>query len=160
MKLCLECGMRADDSRPACKEMWDELLTRDFERAAYWRYHRLAVDAYCLQHPASMCASAKSFAAHLCGLCIALEMGNDQAMLSGLQRWLSTNPGIAKPDLPGFRGAKIIADLHGLEDITAYGRALEEWAQSVWTAYGVLHGLARDWIAESQRPGAFRPARP
>jgi hypothetical protein len=31
--------------------MRDALLARDFEEPVpYWRFHRLAVDAYCLQH--------------------------------------------------------------------------------------------------------------
>jgi Family of unknown function (DUF5946) len=59
---------------PASDLMRDELLARDFQEIVYWRYHRLAVDAYCLQHPLRYCESAKSLAAHLCGLCIRFEM--------------------------------------------------------------------------------------
>ena len=70
---CDGCGLPADGPRTACEEMRDELLAREFEQPAYWRYHRMAVDAYCLQHPRRYCESAKSLAAHLCGLCIAFE---------------------------------------------------------------------------------------
>jgi hypothetical protein len=131
--------------------MRDELLARDFQQAAYWRYHRMAVDAYCLQHPLRYCESAKSLAAHLCGLCIAFEMDNDAAILRGIQQWLSGNPAISKPNPPGSRGSKTIADVYGLDEPSAYGRAVEVWARSVWAAYDSLHGVARDWVAHSRR---------
>ena len=148
---CDGCGLPADGPRPVCEEMRDELLAREFEQPAYWRYHRMAVDAYCLQHPLRYCESAKSLAAHLCGLCIAFEMNNDGAILRGIQQWLSGNPALSKPALPGSRGDKTIADVYGLEESFAYGRAVEGWARSVWAAYGDLQGVARDWVSQSRR---------
>jgi hypothetical protein len=40
--------------------------------------------------------SAKSLAAHLCGLCVALEHANHAATLKGIQPWLSANPKLQK----------------------------------------------------------------
>jgi hypothetical protein len=137
--------------------MWEELLARDFEQPAFWRFHRKAVDIYSLQHPAVLCESAKSLAAHLCGLCVAMEMSGDQAVLSGVQRWLSSNPRIAKPALPASRGARTIADAYGLDDPASYGEALEEWGHSVWAAYSDLHAIAREWIAHSQTARPHKP---
>ena len=97
-----EYGHRADATQPPCDALRDSLLARDFEQPLrYWRYHRLAVDAYCVQHAAYV-ESAKSLAAHLCGLCIAFEQGGNAAALQKLQRWLSTNPALQKPELPRF----------------------------------------------------------
>ena len=97
-----ECGHRADATQPPCDALRDSRLARDFEQPLrYWRYHRLAVDAYCVQHAAYV-ESAKSLAAHLCGLCIAFEQGGNAAALQKLQRWLSTNPALQKPELPRF----------------------------------------------------------
>src|SRR5438046_118271 len=76
-QLC-ECGLRQSTDEPSCGSRRDELLARDFEQPAlFWRFHRMAVDAYCLQH-ADYVRSAKSLAAHLCGLCVAFECGNDR----------------------------------------------------------------------------------
>jgi hypothetical protein len=111
----------------------------------------MAVDAYCLQHPLRYCESAKSLAAHLCGLYIAFEMDNDAAILRGIQQWLSGNPALSKPILPSSRGDKTIADVYGLEEPSAYGRAVEGWARAVWAAYGDLQGVARDWVSQSRR---------
>jgi hypothetical protein len=146
---CTECGLRSGPGEPNCAELRDALLARDFEQGAlYGRWHRLAVDSYCVQHGPYV-LSAKSLAAHLCGLCIAFERNADQAQLATLQRWLSTNPPIGKPELPTHRGALTIAHVSGIEDPAAYGDAVHEWARSSWEAYHALHPLARDWIALS-----------
>jgi len=114
----------------------------------YFGKHRLAVDSYCVQHSPYV-RSAKSFAAHLCGLCVALERDNDLALLDGLQRWLSTNPPLVRPGLPVDRGELTIAHVSGIDDPVAYGVAVEEWARSAWQAYAAHHALARQWLAMS-----------
>jgi hypothetical protein len=130
--------------------MFDALLARDFEQPAmYWRHHRLAVDAYALQHEPYV-KSAKSLAAHLCGVCIAFEHSNDSVLLSRLQKWLSTNPTIVRPALPTARGALTIAHVHGISDPVEYGRKVEAWARSAWEAYRDLQVVARKWIELSK----------
>jgi hypothetical protein len=83
-------------------------------------------------------------------VCIAFEHGDDQAALRRLQRWLSTNPKIQKPVLPVFRGELTIAHVCGIDDSIPYGRAVEEWARSVWDAYRDLQSLGRNWLMMSQ----------
>ena len=145
-ELCAECGLRTPKGAPDCARLRDLLFARDFEQPAlYWRYHRLAVDSYCVQH-SSYVRSAKSLAAHLVGLCVAMEHHNDQALLGGIHRWLSTNPGLEKPALPASRGALTIGHVSGIDDPALYGRAVGEWASSAWDAYAELHGIAREWL--------------
>ena len=143
---CPECGMRTTPAGD-CATIRDALLARDFEQPTlYWKSHRLAVDAYCLQHSAYV-KSAKSLAAHLCGLCIALEHDNDPDQLKALQSWLSTNPNLPKPELPTSRGNLTIADVANIDDPTAFAKAVRAWAQSAWDAYAELHPTARHWRA-------------
>ena len=150
--ICNDCGLHTAAGEPGCDALRDELLARDFEQPAlYWRFHRMAVDAYCLQHPAYV-ASAKSLAAHLCGLCVALEHGNDAAKLRKLQQWLSTNPKIQKPELAASRGEVTIGDVYGIEEPGEFGRTVEAWARSVWEAYRDLHPVARQWLAIASNP--------
>jgi hypothetical protein len=108
----------------------------------------MAVDAYCLQH-APYIESAKSLAAHLCGLCITFENGNDAESLRRLQQWLSGDLKMAKPALPLFRGSVTIRDVYGIDDPAEFGRAVETWARSVWEAYRNLQPQARKWLALS-----------
>lgn len=129
--------------------MFDALIARDFEQPAlYWKSHRLAVDAYALQHEPYV-KSAKSLAAHLCGACIAFEHGNDGAALVRLQKWLSTNPAMRKPELPRLRGELTISHVHGIDDPVEYARRVQEWAKSAWDAYRHLQPIAREWILSS-----------
>jgi len=146
---CAECGLRTAPGENDCAALRDLLFARDFEQPAlHWQHHRLAVDTYCVQHEPYV-RSAKSLAAHLCGLCVAIERGNDQALLGGIHGWLNTNPQLEKPDLPASRGDLTIAHVSGIDDPAAYGRALDEWARSVWEAYRDLHELARRWLGLS-----------
>ena len=149
--ICPECGWRSAAGQQSCGNLRDQLPARDYEQPVlYWRFHRLAIDAYCLQHSAYV-ASAKSLAAHLCGLCVAFEHGNDLAILRQVQQWLSLNPDIHKPALPVFRGKTTIADVYPIEDPAQFGSAVEAWARSVWEAYGGLQPLAREWPAVARR---------
>ena len=150
-RVCAECGLRTGAGEPDCAALRDLLLARDFEYPApYFGKHRLAVDSYCVQHSAYV-RSAKSLAAHLCGLCVALERDNDRALLEQLQRWLSTNPPLDRPALPVHRGGLTIAHVSGIDDPRAYGAAVDEWARSAWSAYSAHHELARQWLAMSAR---------
>jgi hypothetical protein len=144
--LCAECGLRTQAGTADCAGLRDLLFARDFEQPAfYWQYHRLAVDSYCVQHSPYV-RSAKSLAAHLCGLCVAMERENNQALLGGIHEWLSTNPPLDKPELPAARGALTIGHVSGIEDPVLYSRAVGEWARSAWDAYRELHQLAREWL--------------
>src|SRR5690348_1339346 len=83
-----ECGLRRS-GHDACADMRDRLFARDFEEPSrYWPYHRLAVDAYCLQHSAYI-ASATSFAAHIGGLCIAVEFDDSEQRHRAFLQWLN-----------------------------------------------------------------------
>jgi hypothetical protein len=149
--------MRTVQGQPSCTALRDNLLVRDFEQPVlYWKYHRLAVDTYCLQHSLYV-ESAKSLAAHLCGLCVALEQNNDPRQLKQLQLWLSTNPKLVKPELPACRGNLTVADVSGIDDPATYGRAVGAWARSAWEAYGKLQPVAREWLtASAARPASRR----
>jgi hypothetical protein len=149
--VCPECGFRAGPGSPNCAAQRDALLARDFEQPAlFWRFHRMTVDTYCLQYSEGV-ASAKSLAAHLCGLCIAFEHNNDPEAFRQLQRWLSTNPKIQKPHLPTRRGELTIAHVSGIDDPVEFGKAVESWARSTWNAYHELQRLAREWLSMSAR---------
>lgn len=151
VSVCVECGLQTAPGQLRCEERRDILLARDYEQSAlFWPYHRLAVDTYCVQHSPYV-ASAKSLAAHLCGLCIYFERQKDAVALRRLQRWLSTNPKISKPELPVMRGALTIEHVSGIEDPALFGRVTEEWARSAWDAYRNLHQTAREWLELSTR---------
>jgi hypothetical protein len=109
---------------------------------------RLTIDVYCLQHPERYCVSAKSLAAHLTGLCWALEHGISEGGLRELQRRLDTRRDLVKPPIPGARAELTVDDIAGVDGPDAYTKALDRWARSTWAAYEDLHETARAWIGE------------
>src|SRR5262249_25137800 len=144
---CAGCGLRVSGGTAGCQALMDELLARDFSNVIYFRVHRQMVDTYALQHPERYCASAKSLAAHLTGLCWLLERGGSRAVGSEpLRRWLDGKVALDKPELPAERGSLTIADVRGIDDPVAYAAAVDRWARATWEAYAPLHGLAHDWI--------------
>lgn len=147
--VCSGCGLVVPNGTAGCHAIYDKLLVVDYSDAAYGQFHRMKVDAYCLQHPERYCISAKSLAAHLVGLCCAFEHRDDLSALDALQRWLSTNPSLEKPHLPSNRGAVTIADVYATTDLEAHNCAVQRWARSAWEAYSVLHPLAHRWLQDA-----------
>lgn len=151
MERCSGCGWTVDGGTEACRARFNEHLARDFSDARFYRAHRLFVDAYCLQHPDEYCASAKSLAAHLSGLCAILEFGASKAAGPPcLHKWLSGPREFAKPSLPEQRGSMTIGDLPATDDPARWEVTVMDWATQVWAAYEPVQDIARDWLRRSQ----------
>jgi len=149
---CDQCGWAEAGGRAGCRERFETFLARDFSDPLFYRVHRMVVDTYCLQHPDDYCASAKSLAAHLAGLCWILEGGASTATgPDRLHRWLSGDRRLDKPALPEQRGALTLGDLPRDGDARAWAEAVRRWADSTWAAYAELHAVARAWVAEAAR---------
>jgi len=116
------------------------------ELAGSYAPTRLTIDVYCLQHPDRYCVSAKSLAAHLTGLCWALEHGISEGGLRELQRRLDGRRHLVKPPLPADRGTLTVGDIAGVAGPDEYMKALDAWARSTWAAYADLQETARGWI--------------
>jgi hypothetical protein len=144
MEPCEGCGLVVDGGTQGCQSLFDELRSRELVTSTY-QAQRMTVDTYCMQHPDRYCVSAKSLAAHLTGLCWALEYSGHPSGLKALQKWLNGPARIEKQALPSFRGALTIADVGDTPDRQAIGR----WARSTWEAYSTLHAIARQWIDEA-----------
>ena len=56
-----------------CQRLFESIGLREYDDMRFARYHRIVVDVYAMQHPDRYGRSAKSFAAHLTGLCAWLE---------------------------------------------------------------------------------------
>ena len=134
-----------------CEAIFHEMVARDFSDALRFRVHRNMVDTYSLQHPDRYCASARSFAAHLTGLCAILESGASRAVGDErLRRWLDGNVRLQRPETPRFRGELTIAHVREVVEPEAYAAAVEQWALSTWEAYSALQPLARLWIQDAR----------
>ncbi|MBI3538876.1 MAG: hypothetical protein HY076_01200, partial [Candidatus Eisenbacteria bacterium] len=122
----------------------------------YGRVHRLMVDAYAVQHPDAYCKSAKSLAAHLGGLCCAIEFTTRANALEALRLWIERGHVTAKPPLPAARGAVTIADARAAADPVAYADAVRRWARSAWDAHPAVQATARGWVTAALEAPARR----
>ena len=147
VEACAGCGWVVEGGSSGCRNRFDEALARDFSDARYFRVHRLFVDTYSLQHPDEFCASPKSLAAHLVGLCMILEDEASKATGGAeLRAWLDGKRDLLKPEIPRQRGAITIGDLPMDAEPAAWAEAVGGWAEETWQAYEALHSTAREWL--------------
>jgi hypothetical protein len=148
--VCEDCGAVVAEGRAGCLKIFEEIIAREFSDYRFGKIHRLTVDVYSLQHPDKYMRSGKSFAAHLTGMCTALEHENAPVLNQMVQKWLSTNPNITKPvQLPEQRGSLNIAYIYSASDAGEHIKRVREWAQVVWGAWSEHHDLARRLIGEA-----------
>ena len=147
-EVCASCGVLVGAGTEGCQRLFESIGLREYGDMRFGRYHRIVVDVYAMQHPDRYGRSAKSFAAHLTGLCAWLEdEPRAQAINASVQRWLSGPSPIEKPPLPPGFGALTIRELLNEDDPVRFADALRRWARSTWDAYAPLHAIARSWIA-------------
>jgi hypothetical protein len=145
---CRSCGAEPFGTYQSCQDLWETLLAKSFSELAYGRFHRLLVDLYSLQHPDTFCRSAKSYAAHLTGLCVTQEHAGDPQLNAAVQRWLGgRRDDLTKPGVPSARGALDLTHVLRATDAADVARRVAAWSDDVWVAYLPVQGVARQWIA-------------
>ena len=148
--ICEDCRAIVFEGKLGCQRMFDEVIAKEFSDYRYGRIHRLTVDVYCMQHPEPYMHSRKSFAAHLTGICSALEYENSPEINQMVQKWLSKNPKIDKPaQLPKHFGDLTISYIHSAANADEHLERVREWAASVWNAWSEYHILAKQLIKEA-----------
>jgi hypothetical protein len=145
---CPECGAPGAATSEACEKRFQDLGVERFddsELAADWR---LIVDCYSIQHDKYI-RSGRSCAAHLTGVCIALEHRGDASLLRAVQQWLGRTRELARPAVPARRGEVTIDDVIATAPEDRHAAVLH-WAASAWAAWAEHQPLARAWIAEAR----------
>ena len=156
---CPECGAPVEGGRAGCQALMNAIQAKAYSDPAYGATFDLGFDAYCMQHPEKYGVSAKSYAAHLTRLCCGVERGGDPAIYRAINRWLSTNPAIDKPELLAERGRMTTADVAAARGAAEHVRLVREWAAEVWRAYASQHALAHGWIEMALGKSKRRNAR-
>jgi hypothetical protein len=157
---CPACGARLG-RRVGCQAAFEELSARAWADPTRASLHNLVVDTYAMQHPEEYCRSAKSYAAHLTGLCFAIEGDGGREEYWAIARWLDGRVTLTRPEDVAFRGSMTIADVLGLSEPQEYAAQVRAWASGVWIAYAAHHALAHEWLnaARNQASRARRPVR-
>jgi hypothetical protein len=144
---CSGCGLAVEGGTEGCQTLFDDESAREYGDMRFAARRRMVVDVYCLQHPERYCASAISMAAHLTGLCIAMEYrGREEALNAAIQRWLSRRPDLERPTPPRDHGPLTIADVRRAEELNEHRSVVDRWARGTWEAYAALQPIAREWV--------------
>jgi len=144
---CPSCGARVG-GRSGCQALFEGLVAKAWESPTRASVHNLLVDAYAMQHSEEYGRSAKSYAAHLVGLCCGVEASEERGLYWAIARWLDGPARLTRPsDIPG-RGGTTIADVREPADEADYPDLVRKWARDVWAAYTSQHATARKWLAE------------
>ena len=129
-ELCSGCGRAVAGGTQGCRAEFDALVGRDFSDPRFFASHRLFVDIYALQHPDEFCRSAKSLAAHLCGLGLILEGGASAA--TAPPRCAPGSTGRASDKRPCRRGGGSPSPTWATSDDTPRARRAQGWRCSTW----------------------------
>lgn len=140
---CPECGGPVAGGRAGCQALWDELMARAMTDLRYQAVYRLAFDTYCMQHVDTYGVSAKSYAAHLMGLCCGVEHDGRAAVYDVIHRSLNGRAGLERPASPRARGSITLMTVAAAPDPEEHARRVHAWAENVWSAYAPQHDLAR-----------------
>src|SRR5262249_16782598 len=110
------------------------------------------------------CGRYRGLAAHLGGVCWAIEFGGAETGYRALQQLIERNPWGDRPyppapGIPKERGTITVATLRDLDEPQLLISGVDRWARSVWVAYAGLHDLARGWIHQALAlpPGKYSP---
>ena len=155
--VCLWCGagLPAIDgpthkymqSSASCWAAFGRVLSKEYSDQQYFEVHRLAVDAYAVQHPGiESRQSIQSVGVHLVRLCLFLEHGleatqaND-AMLAAAQQkasyhWLEP---------PGSMGVLTASDVDAATNAAEHKMLVKRWAEQMWRAWSDHHETVRKW---------------
>lgn len=147
---CPECGGQVEGGRGGCQALFDEIeyaMQDDLRIAAI---HRLALDAYAMQHVESYCESAKSYAAHLIGLWWGVQHLDDPAPVASVLGILNRNLKLIKPPVLKDRGSIMLPEVmrryHDDSDVDAFVSDVRAWVLDVWDAYADQERFVQVWL--------------
>jgi|KBSMisStaDraftv2_1062788.scaffolds.fasta_scaffold143805_2 hypothetical protein len=154
LDMCPGCGY--PHGRQACQDLFNDVALR--VRALAWtdsmKTWRLMHDVYDIQHEEDFCGRYRGLAAHLGGVCWAIEFGGAETGYRALQQLIERNPWRDRPyppapGIPKARGSITVATLRDLDEPQLLISGVDRWARSAWVAYADLHVIAREWIQQA-----------
>lgn len=148
---CPLCGAPDVGGLDGCRALFSSLAEKEFSNAPYFAFHRLTVDAYCLQHPEIYMVSTKSAATHLAAMCWSLERGLTRNLHPLLKAFVD-GPRVftrIEPPIPLHRGSFTIADMVLADTLDEYEARAWTWARSAWVPWKDHWGQARQWVSEA-----------
>lgn len=159
--VCPDCGAAFDASgettvhaylgaSPECWAAVNLLWAKEYEEPAYFRAHRLTVDAYALQRPGDLSdgRALRSVWVHLFGLHHAFVGGVAHGRIPPLMQKAVVRLKRAAPpiDRPSRLGAVTVLDVLGARDAADHYARADNWARAVHAAWSHAHDVVKDLV--------------
>ena len=164
MAACPQCGVdlpeydgpthRYFGASPACWAAYGKILEREYANPAFFKNHRMTVDAYALQHAGDDSPQAiQSVNIHLISATLIFkykatantalhairDISKSAKADSNLFKWL--NP-------PHYLGAITVADIVPLTQLDDHLNYVENWAKTTWQAWSQHHNIAENHLRQ------------
>ena len=135
------------EASPGCWAAYGEVLAREYSDLAYFRTHRLTVDAYSAQHPGGHSPQAlRSVCVHLVSLCLVLEHRVEPQAATGQMQRFAKFDGFRRLVPPVSRGRLHVTDVLRAKSAVEHRAVVADWAVSVWTSWAHQHDIVREWV--------------
>jgi len=164
MSICPQCGVELPDydgpthryfgASPACWAAYGKVLEREYSDPAFFKNHRMTVDAYALQHPGDKSAQAvQSVNIHLISTTLIFKYrANPDRALSAMQKISAAS----KKDKTLFKwlkppknlGGITVLDLLPITQLDNHLTHIQAWAHNVWQAWAEHHETADTHIKQ------------
>lgn len=137
-----------------CWKLYGEVLAKEFSEYRYPDFHRLTVDAYCVQHPGEPGPqSIQSVGIRLIALYLTFEM---RMPLTGitplLGRFLKKDMPFEWLNPPDHLGEVTVLDIIKATSYEEHKLGVYRWAQNVWDAWEPYHKTVKNWYEELAVP--------
>lgn len=147
--ICPMCRASLPPGAEFCREVFEEVLAREFNNPAYAQVHLLTVDAYVLQHTEEHGPRSNAF--HLVRLCRLLEGEGKAAAGAGIprvrrQEFEKDYRNFPEIPAPPDRGPMTIMPIFEAADAKEHAILVRQWARAVWDAYAAHHAWARGHV--------------
>jgi len=133
-----------------CWSKFNAVLAKEFSDAAYFKAHRLTVDAYCAQHASGTDRrQIQSVAIHLVALYLSFEKHCSDEQITGTMDALIKHYKNRFPVLnrPSFEGTLNVTSLLGATCAEEHHALRLNWARSVWNTWQAEHQTIADLVA-------------
>jgi len=158
---CIGCGGHVPDitgpthpymeSSPGCWSVYGEVLAREYIDPTFRDVHRLTSDTFAVQHPGRPSPqSIQSVCGHLLRLCLVLDQGAHPSYTTRFLRAVLEGTAPARffwLEPPRSLGEITVVDLRASTTTAEHDRRVRAWAECVWSAWAVHHGIVRGWAA-------------
>jgi len=161
---CPKCGVNLPEydgpthryfgASPACWAAYGKILEREYANQAFFKNHRMTVDAYALQHAVDGSPQAiQSVNIHLISATLIFKYKATANIVLHAMRDISK---VAKTDSNLFKwleppdcvGAITVADITPLTQLNDHLSHIENWAKTSWQAWSQHHNVADNHLRQ------------